>query len=279
MSFLVDQYGEGIHLDVPGEDYYRRTVGEANKGGLDYVSRSLYHYKAWAESKEDKSTPALNFGRALHCSVLEPELFENQWIQLPDFGSMQSSTNRAKFTRWREQRADKDFISTPEYDQISYMQQAVFNHPTASSYISGGDNEVTACWRDELTGLPCKARMDKWFREFGLAVDLKSCLDASPEAFAKAVHAHRYHVQKGHYCNGWAKCGEPIKHFIFIAVEKAPPYAVAVYVLDIASEERGYTLLDRDMRSLFEAVKTNKWPSYNKDETAELRIPAYAHYD
>jgi len=278
-SYLVDQYGEGLHYDVPGSDYYRKTLGEANKGGLDLISRSPYHYRYWIDQADQGGTEAMNFGRALHCAILEPDLFKANWVTLPDFGPMNSSVNRANAKRYLEMRADKEFITADQSEQLIAMQNAVFKHDTASAYVGAGRSEVTACWRDQNTDLPCKARGDNYIETFDTLIDVKSCLDASPEGFSKVVAKHRYHVQQAHYANGWASCDKPLRHFIFLCIEKDPPYAVAIYPLDAASEERGHVLLDRDMSMLSRCMEADRWPSYNNNQTAELRIPAYAHYD
>lgn len=278
MASLVDQFGVGIHTNIPDSVYYTKNLGECNKSALDVVNRSLYHYRHWVDQVEQEETEALIFGRAFHCAVLEPEKYLNNWMVLPDFGPMQSSTNRAAKKRWMERHADKSFVPETMAENISAMARAIRNHENAGNYIGGGVAEVTACWIDEPTGLHCKAKVDYWLEEFAAMPELKSCLDASPEGFARSVHNYRYHVQQAHTTSGFAACGQPLERFLFICVEKEAPHAVAVYLLNAHDEQLGFDLRDRDMRMLAKGMQESRFPSYNNNQTTELRLPAYAHF-
>jgi exodeoxyribonuclease VIII len=145
--------------------------------------------------------------------------------------------------------------------------------------LEGGQTEVTAVWIDPETGLPCKCRYDYWNREGRFVIDPKSTVSAARESFARSVNSYRYHVQEAHYADGMSVLGEPLEKFWFLAQEHEPPYAVALYKLGPASESRGYELRQRNMQALATALETDRWPSYNRDQAAEIEIPAWGMVD
>jgi hypothetical protein len=102
-------------------------------------------------------------------------------------------------------------------------------------------------------------------------VDLKTTTDASPAAFARSVATFRYHVQASHYLSGL----HGAERFVFIAVEKTAPYAVAVYELDAAAMAAGDELRQRDMRMIADCRATGEWPGYS-DDCQTLSLPKWA---
>jgi len=276
---LIDLYGPGIHLDLPADDYYRRVLGEANKSALDVVDRSLYHYRHWVDGVSEVETDTLRFGRALHCSMLEPDQFAKTWRVTPDFGPLNSSKTRDQIAAWKARHPRCEFITDEQAERIDAMTRAMLNHDEAALYLRGGHSEVTVVWRDPVTGLPCKSRVDKWHRSARCAVDLKGVEDASYEAFARSTTGYRYHVQDRHYCDGFDQAGEPLDHFMFVAIEKSPPYAIGIWWVNYVGRERGETLRRRNMQALAAAVESNRWPSYNNGKAGELALPAYAFFD
>lgn len=270
----------GIHADLPGSVYYRRTLGEASKSGLDQVARSPAHYFAWVTDPEADAppTPAMKFGTAFHCAVLEPKRFESSYVVLPDFGPMQSSTNRAKRDAWIAEHGNPECLTQADYDTVRWMRDSVLAHPVAGPLFNDddGDSELTLSWRDEETGLPCKGRVDRALRRKRIGADLKSCLDGSLEPFARAAFAYGMHRQHAFYAEGFAALGEPLDFFCFVPVEKTRPYACAVYKLVDGDVEKGSRLIRRDMRRLAQSMQTGEFPAY---PMADLMLPAFAHYE
>ena len=61
--------------------------------------------------------------------------------------------------------------------------------------------------------------------------------------------------------------------FIFIAVEKAPPYGVAVYVIEDEDISNGRTKYLADLERWREAKATNKWQGFTGIN--KLELPKY----
>jgi hypothetical protein len=112
------------------------------------------------------------------------------------------------------------------HERIQKMTKSVRRHPGASLFLNmAGAAEESFYWIDEATGLLCKCRPDYRIPERRILVDLKSCEDASPEAFARTIFNYTYYIQAGFYLDGVSQVlAEPYRTFIFIAVEKTPPY-------------------------------------------------------
>lgn len=184
---------------------------------------------------------------------------------------------------WQRNNSDRKVLSPEAFEQIFAMRDAVMNHPAAFAIL----NHVK-----DIIG------------------DLKTTEDASPEGFAKSIANWRYDVQHAYYMDGTrlaleqGKCNPPQegkaelsvywtdpvtgvlcrcrpdfwrgypKHFAFIAVEKKPPYAVGVYVLDSEGVEIGRAQYQHDLRVYAECVRTGEWPGYG-DKIQTISLPAW----
>lgn len=267
-----------IALDVPAAEYHRRELGVASNSVLKLIrDKSPAHYRAWLDAEDDSETPAMLFGRAYHCRVLEPDRFANEFVVMPALGDMRSSTNRAARDAWLAERPGATVISSDDSDRIEAMHKALMAHPLAAGIMKSGHSEVTMRWVDELTGVECKARAD-WWVPGKFFMDLKTTEDASPKGFARSIEKYGYHVQHAHYCDGARACGESLKNYLILAQEKEAPYVPAVYHIDAAAEIRGFELRERGLQTMRECLDANTWPGYGTGIT-ELTLPAWALKD
>ncbi len=265
----------GLFTGVPPAEYHERRIGVVSKSALDLIARSPAHYKAWIDGHDATETPALTFGAAFHCALLEPERFAVAYGLQPDFGDCRYKAAREERDAWREANSTRLALSPEDSSTIVRMRDAVLAHPLAGKMVRDGQAELTVRWRDEPTGLECKSRADYYVERFAMVADVKTTIDASPDAFRKSVASFRYHVQDALYRAGFAAAGAPLRHFVFIAVEKAPPFAVATYSLDDDATDRGSAAARREIDTMAKCVKSGEWPGY-ESMIRTLHIPPWA---
>lgn len=281
----------GIHANLAPADYYPRHLNEASASGLKQMLRSPAHFREWVTNPDaDKTSPALEFGKVLHCAVLEPEVFAREYIVEPkdapaypqarSWASAKSAPDveRAKdfWRTWEADHKGMTRVSVADYDKVRRMADSAMSHPVARGLLVGGQREITFSWSDEATGIDCKARADLYLPgEF--LMDLKSCRDASPEGFARAVASYCYDVQQANYLAGIRANGDSIRWMVFLAIESEAPYVCQPYILDVRAEERGWNLRQRALTKQAECLRTGRWPGYS-EALNELALPAYAYY-
>lgn len=289
----LSAYAPGIYPNVPAEVYHRRELGVVNNGALKIlVSRTPAHYRAWVDGADEGDTPALAFGRALHCAVLEPELFAATYVQPVEHPHRRPSITQrnakkpsqetldaiAYWDAWERDNAGKIEITAEDAARIAGMRESILRDPLAGKLLTGGVAEETIVWDDPRTGLRCKARADYHAAERGVIVDLKTCDDASEAAFARSVATYRYHLQHAHYASAFQALGRELRAFLFVAVEKEPPYAVAVHTLLPESEARGIELRERAMNTLHDCLAADIWPAY-EPRIHRIELPGWALRD
>ena len=185
---------------------------------------------------------------------------------------------------WLLNNGHRIVLTPDEWDQLHRMRDAVMAHPAAHALLTGapGWPELSVYWNDPDTGELCRCRPDFW-RADGIIVDVKTTDDASPEGFAKSIANWRYHVQHPYYLDGishaLAQMGKPTfqhpasaKAFVFLAVEKKAPYAVAVYMLDAASVQAGREEYRSDLDMYAHCIASGAWPGYG-DKVQQIALP------
>ena len=257
-------------------DYHRHPA--IGKSHLDAVAKSPLHY--WAKYRDpqrrpDVPTAAMQLGSALHCLVLEPLRFAAEYVKAPD---VDRRTKDGK-ARWAElEAAGANLLSAADWDLCHGMADGIRSHMAAARLMGRfGVPEVSLFWTDAQTELECKCRPD-YLTDDGWIVDVKTTEDASPQAFAKSAWTYRYHVQAGWYLRGVSQSGMTPRGFIFIAVEKKPPHAVAVYLADDVMVKAGLDEADRCLARIAESIETEHWPGYGHDVQV-LSLPSWAIKD
>lgn len=221
-----------------------------------WYERLSGRYKPQAPGEE------MVLGNALHTFVLEPQEFHKRYY----VWQKQNKATKAGKLAWANavtaaSQNNLTIINNEQYNQIQEMYAAIRENSTASGLIDGAKYEQSLFWVDKETGLSCKARPDIW--QSGFIGDLKTCATAAPRAFERAIHDYGYHVQAAIIREAVLRCtGELINDFVFIAIEKTPPYAVCCYGLDSVALEVGHNIFHETLTSIKACTELNEWPSY-----------------
>jgi len=168
------------------------------------------------------------------------------------------------------------FWKPSDWCMIHRMRDSVMMHPIASVLLNpdSGRAEHSCYWLDkdddfgvrEPTYRLCKCRPDFINDDHNLMPDLKSAVDASYSGFRLHVAKYRYFVQAAWYMSGYYQAtGKAVADFIFVVVEKQPPYGVGIYKLGQQEKRAGRSLMLRDLDTYHECMTTGEWPAYPSD--------------
>ncbi|MBO0936445.1 PD-(D/E)XK nuclease-like domain-containing protein [Fibrella sp. HMF5335] len=104
-----------------------------------------------------------------------------------------------------------------------------FNHIIADAQI-----ETAQYWDDELTGLPCKARLDIRHPAQGLVVDVKTTSARSQREFEESCYQYEYDRQAAFYLDGCQLTGACANRFILLGIQKQKPHNL--YVVEVLAD-------------------------------------------
>lgn len=246
-----------IDYGMPHAEYL--AVPAMSASGIKRFLRSPAHYRAGGSSID---ATAAAIGTAAHLAVLEPARFDAEVLAAPRFDK-RTKAGKIDAETWAAANVGRLALGQDDFDSVRRMADAVRAHPAAAALLSAGIAEVSMMWSDDATGVACKSRAD-WLRPDGLLVDLKTTRDASPGGFARAIGQFGYALQAAWYLAGArAVLREEPAGFVFIAVEKDPPHAVGVYVLDASSVDAAAGRIASALVRLRECEQTGNWPAYS----------------
>jgi exodeoxyribonuclease VIII len=250
-----------------------------SKSHLDLVAKSPLHY--WSRYLDPNRVPqeptaAMAIGSAVHTHVLELNQWDAQYVVAPAGIDRRTKVGKAEWDVFQTAIGTRTVISREDADLVMKIGRSVLGHP-AAAYLLGlpGKAETTHMWVDEATGLQCKCRPDWLLDDGSMIVDLKTTEDASPKEFQRSIAKWRYHVQASWYLDGLQHAtGKRPEQFVFIAVEKKPPYACAVYVANQQMIEIGRDTARRDLDKLNVCKAADYWPGYS-DCIEQINLPPW----
>jgi exodeoxyribonuclease VIII len=250
-----------------------------SKSHLDLVAKSPLHY--WARYIDSNRVPqeptaAMAIGSAVHTHVLELDQWDAQYVVAPAGIDRRTKVGKAEWDVFQTAIGTRTVISREDADLVMRIGRSVLSHP-AAAYLLGlpGKAETTHMWVDEATGLQCKCRPDWLLDDGSMIVDLKTTEDASPKEFQRSIAKWRYHVQASWYLEGLQYAtGKRPEQFVFIAVEKKPPFVCAVYVADAQMIEIGREAARRDLDKLNVCKAADYWPGYS-DGIEQINLPPW----
>jgi hypothetical protein len=262
----------GLYLSLSRDAY--EAIPAPHYSKLKHLRRSPAHARH-ALLHPEPPTAALEIGSAVHLAVLERERFDQEYHAAP-ICDRRTKEGKAIWAETEERAAGRTILRADEYEMCCALAAAVWRHPVAAEILkSAGHNEASLVW--EQDGGIIKARVDSLRLVAGwpAVIDLKTTLDASPQGFAREVARRDYHVQGGLYTLGMERLFESAHKYLWIAVEKAAPWAVAVYELAHDDLMLGREIGLRWLAQWRACEASGIWAGYS-DEIRTLALPSWA---
>ena len=264
-----------LYHNVPEAEY--RAVDRLSYSGAKHLLKSGAHFRQ-AIDYPPPATAATELGTDLHARVLMgKEQFDAQYLSLPEGLDCRRTADKKIRDELRERAESEGRLIRPAgtLATIEAMAASVEGNPLAVALLAGAEIETSMSFIDPTTGCPAKGRMDAFRRDAGAVIDLKTCLDASPAGFARQCLNFGYGIQAHAYLAGLQSLGIEADSFIFIALEKSPPYCCAIYSAPAALVELGKRKWEEACRRYIEYTAAGVWPGYSPD-IQELQLPNWA---
>ena len=286
-------YQQPSLLEMSNTAYHADTA-RISASGLKYIHRSPAHFYAQFLDPNrviKPPTPAMLLGTYVHCAILEPERFAKKYVCADDTdicaqiveGGAKSPRSTGEYKRWlddfKKSAYGKEIIAQEDYNTCTAMRNAVWELRHVAKLLEGAVTEKSILFIDEGSGAACKARPDaiKHLNGRPVIIEVKTCENASPAVFGRQVVNYGYHNQAAFYIDGFMAMGmsDVAPLFVFLAIEKEPPYASALYyspddVLALGRSENA-----ADLRTYSECLRTGRWPGY-ADVIRPLQFPQWA---
>ena len=270
-------------LSMPADQYHSHSA--VGHSALVRIMRSPAHYREYVTNPPEPTT-AMVLGTAFHTALLEPDRFSQTFVVTPKF-DRRTKEGKAQAEAWESENAGKTALTADQMDAIQQMVAGVKAHAGAAKLLSSGVAEMSGFWVDPETGIECKCRPD--FLAMGGSpfagnidriagiVDVKTCVDASAEGFARAIATLGYDVQAAFYQDGMGALTGRTIPFYFIAVEKDAPYAVAAYKASDEMIEVGRAKYRAALQLLKWCRENESWPGYQPGgEIETINLPRWA---
>ena len=248
--------------------------------------QSPWHF--WAESNlnpnrypERDQSDSLILGKATHCLLLGDEVFDEQFIFVPDDAPNRPSPQQLKAyeenrateigTRsvefWRdfnERAKGRLFLTSEQIQKIGYMTENVRRNPEAVQALTGTLTEISLIWQDEMTGVWLKSRPDvipdNGF-DFG---DLKTFAPRSKtieRSVHQAITEHGYDMQMALAIMGVeAVAGTTANECVLVMVQSVAPYTVTPVRLDDETIYWAKVRLRKAINTFAHCLATGHWP-------------------
>lgn len=283
----------GIYHGVSFADYKAwdamnaSTLVEGFHGGVVDASR----LEAFISGRRTKAeTKDLRFGRALHARILEPELFDREWItSKPCEAALQSGKNKGEpcgltaayvspdddgCDRWYcgkhksdVYREPQNYVTTEERERIERCRARAYKNREVQLLHKFPGSEVSIVF--DLFGVRCKGRLDK------LCDDGTNIIIADPkkvaqdqltrDGFRRTIYNLKYYIKAAFYCDGVKSLMKRTPSFCWIPIEDDEPFNVAAFYMDEATYNAGRLDCFHLLSAYKRGMETGEWPGAFQD--------------
>ncbi len=254
-------------MQIPDRQTYDKTEA-LNYSGAKALLISGLHYQQYLK-RDQEQTPALILGSAIHCAVLQPDLYASLYATAPEGIDRRTTAGKAAWAEFATLNAGKTILKAEDALTVDQMSVAA-RELLAKHKVTIARAEVM--YAVDYCGCPLKSAIDL-ISEDGYIWDLKSCLDASPKGFLAAVRSFRYNLQQHFYRTVYEiETKERPRGFRFACVEKET-MATAVY--ELGPELTSYAIADFEKAvTLYKSCSAlGEWPGYS-DEVQTIDLAA-----
>ena len=244
------------------------TLEQLQERPLSYSSlkefaKSPRHYLDYLNRKKETTAPML-FGSMVHCLLLEPSKFNEQFAVMGTI-DRRTSAGKEAYAKFVEESAGKEVVMENDYNEAKGLADNVLSNPKLAPWIHNC-HQYEKEFRAEMWGLPVRGFFDGIAEDYILEV--KTTMDASPENLMRDFYNRQYHMQAGLYN---LVSNKPIKYLI---IETKGPYDA--YIADATENyiKKGQELFSDTIVKFNKCMEDNAWTKgyeyHNNNITIDL---------
>lgn len=256
-----------FHIANMTNDDYHSLPDSVSCSGLKHLLRSPAHFQTYLDQTHDDKP---NLGSALHCLVLEGDVFNDTYIYF-------TGDRRGKvYNEFVAANPGKIILTEKEWITVHRMFKAVVtfaDYPLWAA-LQSSKREMSVFWTDEETGVQCRVRFDALCAPYA-NFDLKSTTDARPEYFIKQAVRLDYDLQAAMYTEAARRFTGEILPFYFVAIEDAEPNGVFLLEAGQSMIDNGWRKFRKALNLYKQCTSTKTWPGY-ANPFSTLELPRYA---
>lgn len=220
------------------------------------------------DNPEHEATADMIFGTAVHALVLGG-------APIAPIAADSWRSNVAKEARDEALADGRIPLLVVDAVRAEEVADKVRVHPLAAKLLATADHtEVVVKWFDG--DLLMKAKFDGISGRY--VWDLKTTYNADANAFGRSAAKYGYATQAAMYLDGARSLGIDDPQFLFVAVEKEPPYLVNVIKLDDYDVELGAGRLRKAIETYRECANSGHWPGYSEGVQV-AQLPRWAEIE
>lgn len=255
--------------DIGNADYHASDAIGFSKL-KEFIASPLDFYETRVlkcRQKEYERAPHFEIGQAFHLFMQNGLPFYEHVVVNDKYDSWR--TNEAKAWRALHENTGRLVLSPENVAAVEKMGARVKAHSVVSKLLEGTDCEVT--FRKSFGQWAVQCRPDR-YRE-GIICDFKTV--ESIDDFERNLVNHSYHMQAAwyqevvHACLGLPE-DTPKARFVFVVVEKEPPYEVQPFELDFDSLAVGRAEVIMALRRMKQCFDTSIWTRPEEIKTISL---------
>jgi len=273
------KYGiAGVFYDMLEQEYRAQTAIAGSDAKHILPPKTPSHYAAHmaGETKREPSK-AMLLGTMAHVAVLEPTKLDAAFVEKPEGKEGDFRTKEGK--EWKAKIGTTPILDQDEARAVRGIRDSIAAHDAAKALLAGCDSEV-AMFAQHRTGLWIKGRVDALKVESdneAVIVDVKTTsAGADYGTFSRQAASLNYHVSAAWYCHLAGLNGLPPARFYWIAVEVAPPFAVAVYEIHADALDLGVGMMNDALELIAQCEDAGVWPGY-APEVQCLNLPSWVY--
>lgn len=258
------------------EDDYHSVTGMCSASQLKVLDNSTAMHLAHRLANP-MNTPAMRVGRALHCGVLEPQLVVSRFVVAPKC-DRRTKAGKEAFASFESTAGEATILTESEGLQVAHMMEAIEGNSIACDLLDSCEiREATLL--ANLHGVPCKARVDAMSPDGSVICDLKTTSTlASTKEMESVMWRYGYGLQMCMYREMMRANGADCEHVTIIAVEKAAPYGVQVFLVTPEVMDLHLPRVERLLGEWQETIGSGVTPGWG-DTTIPIGVPDWARKD
>lgn len=249
---------KNLMLMISDEEY--RAAPGINYSTMKNFAISAKHYK-YALDHPTPPSAAQDFGSAVHCAILCPDLYEQLYFECDEKIDRRTKEGKAIVEAAGERQIVPSLIRT----QIVPEVRSLVNFEPML-------REVSIFWDD------CKAKLDAYDPATGTIIDIKTTSESTKDGFCRSFLRFQYYLQAAHYTKAVEACGLTATRFMILTVENKAPYDVALYTVDFPYIDYGVQEREKLLAGIRECEFEGEWKGIAR-EGMVIAKPDYLFLD